>query len=83
MENLISENGFTVIGKPKCIWCDRVKELLASHNQPFVYLDLSTREEIVEHLVANGIKTVPQVYHDGKRIGGYEVTEMYVKGLTL
>jgi glutaredoxin len=83
VEKLIEPNGFTVIGKPNCPWCYRVRELLVNNGHGYTYLDLSTREEIVEHLVANGIKTVPQVYHDGKRIGGYEVTEMYVKGLSL
>jgi len=83
VEKLIDPNGFTVIGRPNCPWCDRVRELLVRNGHGYTYLDLSTREEIVEHLVANGIKTVPQVYHEGKRIGGFEVTEMYVKGLSL
>jgi len=79
MENLIEQEGWTVLGRPGCVWCDRVKELLTDREKKFTYVDISQVEGAVEHLVANGIKTVPQVYHYGVRIGGYEQTKIYLR----
>jgi len=80
---MISTEGFVIVGKPKCPWCDRVKEVLEAHGHTYLYLDLSTREDIKEWMVANGVKTVPQVFYDGMRVGGFEQTDMFVKALNL
>jgi len=80
---MVSADGFVVVGKPNCPWCDRVKALLDAHEKPYVYLDLSDRGDILEWLVANGVKTVPQVFYDGMRVGGFEQTELFVKALNL
>lgn len=81
---MIRDTGFVVVGKDKCPWCDKVKNLLNFYGHPYDYINLSTHENadaLVEDMVSNGLKTVPQVYHNGIRVGGYEVTERYVWGL--
>jgi len=81
MENLIKSKGWTVLGQPRCSWCTKVRELLVKSGRGYTYVDLTQTEGAVEFLVSNAITTVPQVYHNGKRIGGYEVTEQYLRGL--
>lgn len=60
--------------KDFCIWCDRAKALLESKDLKFTEIDLSNdvaRSEFYSN-VGEGVKTVPQVFIEGKRIGGYQ-----------
>ena len=60
--------------KDSCIWCDRAKTLLDSKDLGFKEIDLSDdtiRSEFYSK-IGEGIKTVPQVFIDNKRIGGYQ-----------
>ena len=60
--------------KDFCIWCDRAKTLLDSKDLDFKEIDLSDdtiRSEFYLK-IGEGIKTVPQVFIDNKRIGGYQ-----------
>lgn len=63
----------TVYSKDNCIWCDRAKSLLNSVNFEFDEIDLSNDEERQEfyNRVGEGVSTVPQIYIDNIRIGGY------------
>ena len=63
----------TVYSKDNCIWCDRAKNLLNSVNFEFDEIDLSNDEERHEFYkrVGEGVSTVPQIYIDNIRIGGY------------
>lgn len=63
----------TVYSKDNCIWCDRAKNLLNSVNFEFDEIDLSNDEERQEFYksVGEGVSTVPQIYIDNIRIGGY------------
>ena len=57
---------------PVCIFCDWAKALLEKKGVPFkeIYIgdDLNKMEEMIKK--ANGLKTVPQIFIDGKHIGG-------------
>jgi len=60
--------------KNNCIWCDRAKLLLDSKDIEFKEIDLSDdqkREEFYNSIGEN-VKTVPQIYIDDLRIGGYQ-----------
>ena len=59
--------------KDNCIWCDRAKGLLNAHSIDFNEVDLSDDEgrQNFYKKVGNNVKTVPQIYIDDKRIGGY------------
>ena len=63
----------TVYSKDNCIWCDRAKNLLNSVNFEFDEIHLSNDEERQEFYkrVGEGVSTVPQIYIDNIRIGGY------------
>ena len=60
--------------KDFCIWCDRAKALLESKDLKFTEIDISNdvaRSEFYSN-IGEGVKTVPQVFIEGKRIGGYQ-----------
>ncbi len=64
---------FHVITQPNCVWCVKVKELLAEKGQQFKVHELPPNQlklfaEILD------FRTVPQVFRDGRRIGGFQET---------
>ena len=68
--------------KDQCIWCDRAKGLLNAYSMDFVEFDLSNDEERLKFYenIGNNVKTVPQVFIDDKRIGGYQDLKEWLNG---
>lgn len=68
--------------KDQCIWCDRAKGLLNAYSIDFVEFDLSNYEERLKFYenIGNNVKTVPQVFIDDKRIGGYQDLKEWLNG---
>jgi glutaredoxin 3 len=62
----------TILTHPRCGWCDKAKELLADSNIEFTVQDVSTDPYAKELFKAYGFKTVPQIFLDGKHIGGHD-----------
>ena len=62
-----------VYSKDNCIWCDRAKNLLDSVEFSFEEIDLSNDNDRKEFYkkVGEGVSTVPQIYIDNERIGGF------------
>ena len=60
--------------KNNCIWCDRAKLLLDSKDIEFKEIDLSDdqKREKFYNSIGEKVKTVPQIYIDDIRIGGYQ-----------
>lgn len=71
------EGKWVVLGKPECPWCEKIEELLHENYIEFVYMNV-IGTELYHFLINCGLNTVPQVYHNGNRIGGYEDTERYI-----
>jgi len=59
--------------KDNCIWCDRAKNLLNSVDLTYTENDLSNDDERKKFYkkVGEGVSTVPQIYIEEKRIGGF------------
>jgi glutaredoxin 3 len=54
-----------------CPYCIRAKSLLTKRNVPFEEVDVSRDEEKRNWMVStSGRRTVPQIFIDGKPIGG-------------
>ena len=71
---------FDMYTRPTCFWCVRAKHLLESKGISYRNLDINNdnlRKEL--KIKAPGIKTIPQIFKDGKRIGGYEDLVEYFK----
>jgi len=60
--------------KDNCIWCDRAKTLLASEDLKYKEFDLSDDKLRAEFYskIGNDVKTVPQIFIDNERVGGYQ-----------
>ena len=68
--------------KDQCIWCDRAKGLLYAHSIYFEEFDLSNDDERIKFYenLGDNVKTVPQVFIDDKRIGGYQDLKEWLNG---
>lgn len=68
-----------VWGQPKCPWCDRVKLLLTSSGYEVEYNEIGngyTKEDFI--VAVPRARTVPQVFIEGVRIGGYDDVVEYM-----
>lgn len=63
---------YDIYTRPNCVWCVRAKDLLSRKSIEFNDLDI-TNDELRNDLKskAPGIKTIPQIFMNGKRIGDY------------
>jgi len=70
-----------VWSKNGCMFCEWAKELLADYNIEYEERNISqgewTREQLQE--AAPGTKTVPQIFLDGKYIGGFTEFKAHIK----
>jgi len=61
--------------KPACPWCVKAKQALSRHGISYTEFTIGTNgitKETVEQKIGAGavVKTVPQIFIDGKYIGG-------------
>ena len=66
--------------KDDCIWCDRAKILLDSKKISYNEIDLSDDSERLKFYekIGDNVKTVPQVFIDDKRIGGFQDLKVFL-----
>ncbi|HVY61909.1 MAG TPA: Grx4 family monothiol glutaredoxin [Planctomycetota bacterium] len=67
---------------PRCGFSHRACEVLKAHGKPFASYDVLSDEELWNHLDEfSGWPTFPQVFVDGKLVGGCDiVVEMHENG---
>lgn len=77
-----SEVEYVVVGRtnPKCPWCDRLISYLESKGVDYTYIDIE-EPGMREYFAKEGLRTVPQFWHRGTRIGSYEQTVVYLNGI--
>jgi glutaredoxin 3 len=62
----------TVYTKESCPFCVRAKALLTRKGVPFEEIPVEGNDELRTWLVeASGQRTVPQIFADGRSLGGY------------
>ena len=66
--------------KDNCIGCDRAKILLDSKKISYNEIDLSDDSERLKFYekIGDNVKTVPQVFIDDKRIGGFQDLKVFL-----
>ena len=58
---------------PSCPFCVRAKRLLDARGIPFREIDLATDDDLRAEIMARtGRRTVPQIFIDGRPIGGFD-----------
>lgn len=71
-----------VFGRENCPYCVKAKDLLKENKLGFSYLDVTADEKFffqmnswVQQATGKPAKTVPQIFIDGKYVGGYTELE--------
>jgi glutaredoxin len=77
----IRDMKWVIIGRPGCKWCNEVRYLLTEKGIPFTYLNYHEHPGLKDFIVASGLTTVPQVYLNGQRLGGFEQTKLYLEAV--
>ena len=70
----------SIYTKDNCIWCDRAKILLDSKKISYNEIDLSDDSERLKFYekIGDNVKTVPQVFIDDNRIGGFQDLRVFL-----
>jgi glutathione-dependent peroxiredoxin len=67
-----------MLARHGCGYCKRAKELLARHGVPFEAVHLGDELTMQGVKAASGVAKVPQIFVDGKLIGGAEQLERFL-----
>jgi glutaredoxin 3 len=60
-----------ILTAPTCVYCKRAKDLLDGAGIHYTAFDVSLNPVFADFLEASNLRTVPQIYTEGKHIGGY------------
>tara|TARA_A100001011_G_C14320277_1_gene850230 strand:- start:3978 stop:4205 length:228 start_codon:yes stop_codon:yes gene_type:complete len=71
----------TVYSKNMCGYCVQAKNLLKNKGLEFNEINIEEKPEAREFVIKEGHRTMPQIYIDGKSIGGYHELLKYVDTL--
>lgn len=61
-----------ILGKPQCPYCDMAKQFLTAKGQSYEYIDITKDEDELQNFMNMGYKTVPQIWVNGKHVGGFD-----------
>ncbi len=72
MEQHEKQHKIIIYTKSYCPYCVRAKQLLKNKNLEYQEIDVEHDQELFEQMLdkSNGQKTVPQIFINGKHIGG-------------
>ncbi|KII67004.1 Glutaredoxin-2, mitochondrial [Thelohanellus kitauei] len=73
IESLCKVHKVVIYGKRTCSYCDKVRQLFDDESIGYKYIDLdsSPLTTIKDLIWYTRVSTVPQVFVDGKFVGGY------------
>ena len=69
---LEDDNRTIIYGKSNCPWCKVATEELSLRGMTFDYIDLEEIGKTAAEVTGRKVKTVPQIYIEGRYVGGYE-----------
>lgn len=70
---------YKVYGKPDCRFCELAKDALERRSEPYQYVDVTEDKESLTFLRNNNFKSVPQIYHNEKHIGGFQELQQFLE----
>lgn len=70
---------FTVYIKDGCAYCDLVISILKFDGKAVNVIDTDKDPLALTELESRGLKSLPQVYHNGNHIGGYRDLVSYTE----
>lgn len=75
--------GVEVYTAPNCSFCTKAKQLLFFKGIKYTTVDVRESPEGLQRLRDLGLRTVPQIWIDGKHIGGYTELHTYLRELNI
>jgi glutaredoxin 3 len=88
IKNLINRHSIVVFSKTTCPYCDRAKDLLNKSNVKYHSIELDVNSQCPKNNCAHlssslvlqtRLRTVPQIFVDGKLIGGCSDLESIIQ----
>ena len=76
LAHIIETTPLVIFGMESCPWCQKAKQLLKSQKPLFVPVGPEHRAELKR---LTGKTSVPQIYRNGKLLGGYTDTEALLR----
>jgi glutaredoxin 3 len=76
----LSADSTIIWSKDYCMYCVKAKQLLNDSNVAFEERNISNSDWSLDQLlqVAPGVRTMPQIFMDGKHIGGFDDLDAYL-----
>ena len=71
LAHIIETTPLVIFGMEECPWCQKAKQLLKKQKAVFVPVGPEHRAELKR---LTGKTSIPQIYRDGKLLGGYTDT---------
>ena len=70
-----------IVGRSGCKWCREARKLCKERKIKYKYEDLEAEanQELAHWFEIENIKTVPQVWVDGRQIGGYQELKAFLE----
>ena len=68
-----------VIGGKSCSYCEQTKKYLTEQGLPFTYKNVHEDPEAMKELKSQGFRKIPQIWIDGKHIGGFTELHTFLK----
>lgn len=72
---------FYILTREDCPWCDRAKEALNNRGEPYEAFLYTEHPMLIKLIDKAGLKTVPQIWHDKKYVGGCAELYKYLEEL--
>jgi ribonucleoside-diphosphate reductase alpha chain len=74
----LAEDSRTIVyGKKNCPYCQMAKDELKLRGVQYDYIDLADIGKTAAEVTGRKVKTVPQIYIEGKYVGGWEELQAY------
>lgn len=68
-----------VYSKTVCPYCTQAKKLLESKGIEYVEINVDTNAAGRDVLVEKGLRSVPQIFHNGDLIGGFDKLKVWLE----
>jgi len=80
---LQDDNRTIIYGKSNCPFCELAKQELTLQGIPFDYIDLKEIGKTAAEVTGRKVNSVPQIYINGKYVGGYDQLIAYLNSNTV
>jgi glutaredoxin len=73
----MSKDKWVVLKQDRCEYCVKALDLLRLRGVEAEIIDISTAPQLKDFMRACGLTTVPQIYQNGDRIGGFAELQLW------